>query len=207
MATKPLTGDPTTDAPVFGRFAVLLSGLASTTPAATAPTGATAASMGFVLNDPDAATPVTTEWDPVGSLDEDSPFDDGEESIEVTNHSAAGHGVYTKTFKNQEERVTFTALDTTLRTLGIIYDASGLTESGGIISGKLKLRDPLKKYRVGLARWNDTTLERKVSENYAIVDTISRSFGEGKALRTVTMSVFTTEDGEPWDYYLGPKAA
>lgn len=206
MATEAFYGDPATDAPVFGKFAVLLSGLASTTPTGT-PAGATADTMGFILNDPAAGTPVTTEWDPVGALDDDSPMDDGEESIEITNHSAAGHGVYAKTFKNQEERITFTALETTLRTLGIIYNATGLTEATGVISGKLKLRDPSKKYRVGLVRANDTTLERKVSENFAQIDTISRSFGDGKALRTVTMTVVPdTATDEVWDYYLGPKA-
>ena len=206
MATKPFYGNPATDAPVFGKFAVLLSGLTSTTPTGT-PTGATLASMGFILNDPAAApTPITTEWDPVGALDDDNPMDDGEESIELTNHSAAGLGVYAKTAKNQQEQVTFTALESTLRTLGIIYNGTGLTESAGVISGKLKLRDPLKKYRVGLVRVNDTTLERKVCENYAQIDTISRSFGDGKALRTVTLTVYPDASEEVWDYYLGPKA-
>lgn len=206
MATKPFYGNPATDAPVFGKYAVLLSGLTSTTPTGT-PTGATLATMGFILNDPAATpTPISTEWDPVGALDDDSPMDDGEESIEITNHSAAGLGTYAKTFKNQEERITFTALETTLRTIGVIYNATGLTDTGTVISGKLKLRDPLKKYRIGLVRHNDTTLERKVSENYGQIDTISRSFGDGKPLRTVTMTVYPDSTSEVWDYYLGPKA-
>lgn len=270
MATQPFYGDPASSAPVFGKFAVLLSGLTSTTPSGK-PAGATAATMGFTLNTTSRTASVTTtnastaitstdanftsadvgetitgtgipagatitavssataatlsaaataagtvtatigtattsQWDPVGALSDNDPMDDGEESIEITNHSAAGLGVYSKTFKNQEERITFTALETTLRTIGLIYDTTGLTDSGGIISGKLKLRDPMKKYRVGLVRHNDTTLERKVSENYAQIDTISRSFGDGKSTRTVTMSVFPDSNGEPWDYYLGPKA-
>lgn len=270
MATKPFYGNPATDAPVFGKFAVLLSGLTSTTPTGT-PAGATADTMGFILNttsrtasvtttnastaitSTDAAftaddvgesitgtgipggatisavtsateatlsaaatatgtvtatigTATTAQWDPAGALSDDDPMDDGEESIEITNHSAAGLGIYAKTFKNQEERITFTALESTLRTIGLIYNATGLTDSGTVISGKLKLRDPMKKYRVGLVRVNDTTLERKVSENYAQVDTISRSFGDGKPMRTVTMSVFPDSAEEVWDYYLGPKA-
>lgn len=270
MATKPFYGNPATDAPVFGKFAVLLSGLTSTTPSGT-PTGSTAATMGFTLNTTSRTASVTTtnastsitstdanftsadvgeaitgtgipggatisavssttaatlsaaatasgtvtatigtatsnQWDPVGALDDDSPMDDGEESIEITNHSAAGLGLYAKTAKNQTEQVTFTALESTLRTLGVIYDGTGLTDTGTVISGKLKLRDPLKKYRVGLVRHNDTTLERKVSENYGQIDTISRSFGDGKALRTVTMTVYPDSASEVWDYYLGPKA-
>ena len=205
MATKPFYGDPATSAPVFGKFAVLLSGLTSTNPAGV-PAGATLASMGFILNDPNAGTPVTTEWDPFGALSDDDPMDDGEESIDETPHSAAGLGVYARTFKNQEERLTFTALETTLRTLGVTYDASGVTDTSGTISGALKLRDPMKKYKVGLVRHNDTTLERKVSKNYAQITGISRSFGDGKAMRTVTMAVYPNAAGEVFDYYLGPKA-
>jgi hypothetical protein len=202
MATKPFYGDPATSAPVFGKYAVLLSGLASTSPTGV-PAGATLATMGFILND--GAT-VTTEWDPVGALDDDSPMDDGEESIDTTPHSAAGLGVYARTFKNQEERLTFTALERTLRTLGITFDTSGLTDTSGTIEGKLKQRDPSKKYRVGLVRHNDTTLERKVTTNYAQIDSVSRSFGDGKGIVTVTMAVYPNAAGELFDYYLGPKA-
>lgn len=206
MATKPFYGNPATDAPVFGKYAVLLSGLTSTTPTGT-PTGATLATMGFILNDPAAApTPITAEWDPVGALDDDSPMDNGEESIETTPHSAAGLGVYAKTFKNQEERITFTALETTVRTLGLTFDASALTDSSGTISGKLKLRDPSKKYKVGLVRHNDTALERKVSTNYSQIDSISRTFGDGKGLVAVTLVVYPNASSELYDYYLGPKA-
>lgn len=208
MATKPFYGDPASSAPVFGKYAVLLSGLTSTTPSGV-PAGATLATMGFILNDPQAGTPVTTEWDPVGALDDDSPFDDGEESIDVTPHSAAGLGVYAKTFKNQEERVTFTAKETTLVTLGILFDTSALTDTSGTISGKLAQRDPAKKYKVGFVRHNDTTLERRVSENYAQIDSISRSFGDGEALRSVTLTIvpdYTTTPPTMYDYYLGPKA-
>jgi hypothetical protein len=205
MATEAFQGDPAAHAPVFGKYAVLLSGLTSTTPTGT-PAGATAATMGFILNDPAAGTPVTTEWDPVGALDDDNPMDDGEESIDSTPHSAAGLGVYARTFKNQEERFTFTALEKRLKTLGITFDASGLTETSGVISGKLKQRDPSKKYRVGLARWNATTLERKVTTNYGQIDTLGRAFSDGKGLVTVTMNVYPNAAGELFDYYLGPKA-
>lgn len=206
MATKPFYGNPTTDAPVFGKYAVLLSGLTSTIPAGT-PAGATLATMGFILNDPEAGTPVTTEWDPVGALSDDDPMDDGEESIDVTPHTAAGLGEYAKSFKNQAETFAFTAKETTLRTLGIVYDASGLTDDGVSIEGDLNWRDPLKKYRVGLVRHNDTTLERKVTKVHGLIDSISRSFGDGEALRAITMSVYRGANGSsPWSYYLGPKA-
>lgn len=205
MATKPFYGDPATSAPVFSKYAVLLGGLTATNPTGL-PSGTELETMGFVLNDPDAATPVTTEWDPVGALDDDSPMDDGEEAITATNHSAAGLGVYAKTYSDQEERFTFTALETTLVTLGIIYDTSGLSESSGTISGKLKQRDPSIHYKIGLARVNSTDLERKVTDNYAQIDSISRQFTDGKRLCSVTVSVYPDSSGELWDYYLGPKA-
>lgn len=205
MATKPFYGNPATDAPVFGKFAVLLSGLTSTLPTGV-PAGATLATMGFILNDPAAGTPVITEWDPIGALDDNAPTDDGSESIDVTNHSAAGLGIYAKTFKNQQEQITFTGLERTLRTLGVLHDASGLTDTAGTISGKLKMRDPLRKFRLGLVRHNDTTLERKVSENYGQIDSITRSLTDGKPTFAVTMTVYPDASGEVWDYYLGPKA-
>lgn len=267
--TKPFHGDPATSAPVFGKFAVLLSGLTSTNPTGT-PAGATASTMGFTLNTTSRTASVTTtnastaitstnanftsndvgdtitgtgipggatitavtsataatlsaaatasgtvtatigtastnQWDPAGALDDDNPFDSGEESLEVTPHSAAGLGVYARTFKNQEERFTFTALETTLRTLGILYDTAGVTDTGTVVSGKVKFRDPTKKYKVGIVRYNDTTLERRVSVNYAQIDSIARAGGD-KALYTVTMAVYPNASSELFDYYLGPKA-
>jgi hypothetical protein len=205
MATKPFYGNPATDAPVFGKFAVLLSGLTSTIPSGV-PAGATLATMGFILNDPAADPVVSTQWDPMGALDDNAPTDDGAESIDVTNHSAAGLGIYAKTFKNQQEQFTFTGLERTLRTLGILHDASGLTDTAGTLSGKLRLRDPLRKFRIGLVRHNDTTLERKVSENYGQIDSVTRSLTDGKPTFAVTMTVYPDAEGDVWDYYLGPKA-
>lgn len=187
-------GDPATDAPVFQKYAVLLGSLTATTPTHPA---------AYQIND---GSTVTNQWDAVGALDDDSPFDDGEESIDATSHSAAGLGVYAKTFKNQEERVTFTALETTLVTLGILFDASGVTDTSGTLTGKLKQRDPSEKFKIAFQRENSTTMERRTSENYCQIDSISRSFGDGKALRTVTVSVYPTAAGELYDYYLGPVA-
>lgn len=193
MAEAPLYGDPT-KAPVWSKGAVLLGSLTATTP-----TGSAA----FTLND---GSTTTTEWDPVGMLDDDSPFDNGEESIDVTSHSAFGFGIYAKTYKNQEERFTFTALESTLVTLGILYDASGLTEAAGTISGKLKQRNPNEQFKIGLLRTNDTQMERKVSESYANIETVARAFTDGKSLYTCTVAVYPTADNELFDYYLGPKA-
>src|SRR5690349_20156264 len=127
MATAPLYGDPTAKARVWNKWAVLLGGLSATIPTAPA---------AFTLYNP-SGTPVVGQWDPVGALEEDNPFVDGEESIDVTPLTAAGFGPYAKVYKNQEETIEFTALETTLTTLGILYDASGLTEVSGVISGKL----------------------------------------------------------------------
>lgn len=197
MATKPFYGDPTTAAPVFNKYAVLLGSLTATVPTAPA---------AFTLNDPGAATPVTTEWDPVGALVEDNPFSDGEESIDVSEHTAAGFGVYAKTYKNQEETIEFTALETTLVTLGILYDASGLTDSGTVISGKLKQRNPTEKFKVAFQRENDTTMERRICENYAQINTVTRNRSNDRSEYTVSVTIYPTADNELYDYYLGPVA-
>lgn len=190
-------GDPT-NAPVWAKGAVLLGSLTATTPAHPA---------AFTLNETSGGTVgTTTEWDPVGMLDDDSPFDNGEESIDVTSHSAFGFGIYAKTYKNQEERFTFTALETTLVTLGLLYDASGLTDSGTAITGTLKQRDPSKTFKIALQRENSTEMERKVSESYATIDTITRAMTDGKSLYTCTVTVYPTDLKELFDYYRGPKA-
>lgn len=204
MATQPLFGDPTAKARVWSQFAVLLGGLTATDPVGNA---------AFVLNDPGATTPVTTEWDPVGALADDTPFDDGTESITTTPHSAAGFGVYALSFSDQTEMITFTAKETTLTTLGILYDTSDLTDTAGAISGNLAQRDPTKKYKAAFHRENGTEAERYITANHAVIDSISRSFGNKESLRTVTLRVMPdattlSADGRAllWSYYLGPKA-
>ena len=190
-------GDPT-NAPVWSKGAVLLGSLTATVPTHPA---------AFTMNATSGGTAgVTTEWDPVGMLDDDSPFDNGEESIDVSSHSAFGFGIYAKTYKNQEERFTFTALETTLITLGLIYDGTALTETAGTVTGKLKQRDPSKTFKLALQRENATEMERKISESYATIDSISRSFSDGKSLYTCTATVYPTTDKELFDYYRGPKA-
>lgn len=197
MATEPLFGNPTVKAPVWSKYAVLLGSLTATVPTTNA---------AFVLNDPGAGTPVTTQWDPVGALAEDSPFDDGAETITATDHTAAGFGVYATTYTNQLETVSFTAKETRLVTLGIMFDASGVTDTTGTLSGTLKQRDPLKKYLVAFHRENDTQAERRISKNFARIDSISRSFGNNESLRTVTMKIYPSATNELYSYYLGAKA-
>ena len=193
MATKPLYGDPANSAPVWSKYAVLLGSLTATTPATSA---------AFTLND---GTTVTTQWDPVGALDDDSPVDEGEESIDSSDHSAAGFGVYATTYKNQKETRTFSAKETTLRTLGLIFDASGVTETGTTMSGVLKRRDPAKKFKIAFHRENGTDLERYISKQHAYIDSISRSFSDGESLYAVTVVIVPTAASELFDYYKGPK--
>ena len=188
-----LFGDPAAYARVWSRYAVLLGGLT-----ATVPTGNGA----FTLND----GTTTNEWDAVGALADDSPFDDGTESIDATPHTAAGFGRYATTYANQTETVTFTAKETTLVTLGLVYDTSGLTDTAGTIQGVLAQRDPSKKFLVAFHRENGTEIERRITKNFATIDSISRSFGNKESLYAVTLNVVPTGDKELYDYYLGPKA-
>ena len=197
MATQPLYGDPASKALVWNKWAVLLGSTTSAVPTAPA---------AFTLNDPDAGTPVTGEWDPVGALLEDNPFGDGAETINVTNHTAAGFGVYAKTFRDQEETIEFTALETTLVTLGIIFDASGLTQAGATISGTLKQRDPSKHYLLGFQRENASQMERRISTNYAQIASVTRNTDSARSTFTVSATVYPTATKELYDYYLGPKS-
>lgn len=194
MATEPFYGNPAVKARTWNKWAVLLGSIGATVPNHPA---------AFTLNNPGT---VTDEWDPVGALLEDNPFSDGGESIEVTNHTAAGFGVYAKTYRNQEETIEFTALETTLTTLGILYDASALTETSGTIEGKLKQRDPSEQFLIAFQRENGTTMERRVSENYAQINSITRNSDGARSTFTVAVTIYPTADHELYDYYLGPKS-
>lgn len=194
MATKPLFGDPAANSPAWSKYAVLLGSLTATVPTTNA---------AFTLND---LPTTTTQWDPLGALDSDTPFDDGEETLDSSDHTAAGFGVYSTTYKNQKEMRSFTVKESTLVTLGLLYDVSGVTDSGTSISGTLKRRDPTEKFLIAFHRQNMTTIERYISKNYAYIDTISRSFGNDESMRTVSVVIVPTVNDELYSYYLGPKA-
>ncbi len=193
MATKPFYGDPAANAPVWSKYAVLLGDVDATVPSAAGD---------FTLNNPPS---VTDEWDPVGALDSDSPFDNGEETVDTTDHSAAGFGVYSTTFKNAKEVITFTAKETTLVTLGILYNTDDVTDSGTAISGTLKRRDFTKRYKAAFHRENGTHVERRITSNYATIDSVTRSADNDESLYTVSLLIVPTANDELFEYYLGPK--
>lgn len=201
MATAPFFGDPAANAPVFGKYAVLLGSLTATRP--TAHAGA----ADFTLNDPTAGTPVTDQWDPVGALDDATPFDDGTESSTQTDHTAAGFGTYATSTTDQKEVRSFTAKETTLVTMGLIYDTTGLTDSSGTLSGTLKRRDPSKQFLAAFYRENaNGIMERYVTKNYAQINTVTRNFGNNEKTCTVELLIVPTAADELWDYYKGAKA-
>lgn len=198
MATKPFFGDPATNAPVWGKYAVLLGSTS-----ATRPTGH-AGAADFTLND---LPGTSTQWDPVGALDSDTPFDDGAESSTQTDHTAAGFGTYATSTTDQKETRTFTAKEKTLVTLGIIYDNSGVTDSGGVISGTLKRRDPSKQYLAGFYRETaDGQMERYVTNQYATINSVTRNFGNNEGTVAVELLIVPSADDELWDYYKGAKS-
>lgn len=180
-----MAGDPT-NAPVWAEADVLLGPVT-----AAIPTHPAAYSV---------------DWDFIGLLDDNNPFDAGAETIDKTDHSAFGYGVYATTYKNQKETVTFTALETTLITLGLLYDASGVTDTSGTLAGTLKRRDPTTKYRVAFEARSGTDMERRTSKNYGYIDDISRNMADGKKTYTVTMVIVPTSSDELFDYYKGPQA-
>lgn len=191
-------GDPT-NAPVWAEADVFLGSLTATIPTHPA---------AYTLNETSGGTSgVTTQWDYVGMLDDDNPFDAGAETIDKTDHSAFGFGVYATTYKNQKEVLTFTALETTLITLGLLYDVTGLTDTSGTLAGTLKRRDPSKTFRIAFeAKSGTTKMERRTSKNYAYIDDISRAMTNGKKLYTVTCVIVPTSSDELFDYYSGPQS-
>lgn len=200
MASEPFFGDPAANAFVWGKYAVLLGSLT-----ATKPTTAHAGAADFTLNN--TTGPVTTEWDPVGALDEDTPFDDGAEASDQTDHTAAGFGVYATTITNQKETISFTAKETRLVTLGIIYDATDLTLASSILSGTLKRRDPSKQYLAAFYRENaNGIMERRVTSNYATINSITRNFGNNESTCTVELLIVPTSSDELYEYLKGPKS-
>jgi hypothetical protein len=180
-----MAGDPT-NAPVWAEADVLLGDEGATIP--THP-----------------AAYDTGEWDFVGLLDDNNPFDAGAETIDKTDHSAFGYGVYATTYKNQKEVVTFTALETTLITLGLLYDVTDVTTGGGVISGTLKRRDPTRRFAIAFETRSGTKMERRTAKNYAYIDDISRNMADGKKTYTVTSVIVPTSDNELFDYYEGPQ--
>lgn len=179
-----MAGDPT-NAPVWAEADVLLG--PTTAPIPTHPAAYSGA------------------WSFIGLLDDDNPFDAGAETIDKTDHSAFGYGVYATTYKNQKEVATFTALETTLVTLGLLYDVSDLDEVGDTIDGTLKRRDPTTQYRVAFEARSGTTMERRTSKNYAYIDDITRTMTNGKKTYAVTVVIVPTSDNELFDYYKGPQ--
>lgn len=191
-------GDPAANAPVWSKYAVLLGGLT-----ATIPTGPAA----FTYNETSGGTAdVTTQWDYVGALVTDTPFDDGAETVSTSDHSAAGHGVYATTYKDQKETRTFTVKESTLKTLGIKYDASGVTETDGNLAGTLKRRDTTEKFLIAFHRENALKCERYISKNHAYIDNISRSFGNDESTFSVTVVIVPNTSDELYTYYLGEKS-
>ena len=87
----------------------------------------------------------------------------------------------------------------------MIFDASGVTETGTTMSGVLKRRDPAKKFKIAFHRENGTDLERYISKQHAYIDSISRSFSDGESLYEVTVVIVPTAASELFDYYKGPK--
>lgn len=202
-ATASFTADDVGEAisgtgiPASATVASFVSTTEITISAAATATGTVTAVIGTV---------VTGAWDPVGALDADNPFDNGEETVDATDHSAAGFGVYATTYKNAKEVMTFIAKETTLVTLGILYDATGVTDVSGTLSGTLKRRDMTRQFKVAFQRESATLMERRISKEYATIDSITRSADNDESLYTVSVLIVPSATDELYSYYLGPKA-
>ena len=92
-------------------------------------------------------------------------------------------------------------------TLGIIYDNSGLTDTGGVISGTLKRRDPSKQYLAAFYRENaNGMMERYITKNYATINSITRNFGNNEGTVTVELLIVPDSSGGLYTYYKGLKS-
>lgn len=200
MAAEPFFGDPASNAHVWGKYAVLLGALTADKPTSSEHAGA----ADFTLNDP--AVPTTDQWDPVGALDSDTPFDDGTESSDQTDHSAAGFGVYATTVTNEKLTRSFTMKETRAVTLGIVYDST-VTTTTGVSSGDLGLRDSSKQYLAAFYReTKGGEMERYVTKNYATINSVTRNFGNNEATVTVELLIVPDANGVYWEYLKGPKS-
>lgn len=174
---------------------------------ATIPTGNAA----FAMNETSGGTSgVVTQWDWVGILDGAAGFTESQAN-DATDFYGWGVGVVASSKKNLAITRTFTCLEENLITLGLRYDASGITDTSGNLAGTLSGRDLNEKFKIAFETRAGDTVERYISKNYASIDSIGESTrGEDNvATVPITVKIFPTisgSDAQYWTYYRGAAA-
>lgn len=185
-----MAGDPN-NAGVWAEADVLTAGLAVANPVGNA---------AFVVT--------TGNWSPVGILDGSAGFSESQD-FDSTDYFGWGFGKIASSRKNLAITKTFTALEENLVTLGLAYDASGLTVSSGVTSGDLAARDLNLKFKIAFelrgGPGTGASLRRLISKNYAQIDSIGDvTEGEDNLMtRQVTVAIYPDANKKYWVYYKG----
>lgn len=160
-----------------------------------------AAGAAFTLNDPPTTV---TQWDFAGLLDGSAGFAESQ-SNDSTDFFGWGVGVVATARKNLAVTRKFTAIEDNLVTLGLRYDVSGVTASGGGYSGDLKGRNLERKFKIAFQVETNGVIKRVISKNYAQVDAIgdATESEDGLATTDVTVKIYPDSAGVFWTTYKG----
>ena len=190
-----MAGDPN-NVEVWSDADVYIGGLTATNPTAGA---------AFVLNATSGGTAgVVDKWDFVGLLDGSAGFAESQTN-DSTDYNAWGVGVVATQKKNLAITKTFTCLEDNPIALSLRYDTTGLTPTGSNYSGNLKGRDLNNKFKIAFQVQSGTLIQRLISKNYAIVDSVGDAVqGEDNiASFSVTVKIIPDSSNVYWVAYKG----
>lgn len=144
------------------------------------------------------------KWSFVGLLDGGQGFSEAQTN-DATDHNAWGFGVVATTRRNLAITKTFTVLEENLVTLALFYDTSGLTFTGDNYAGDLAGRDLTEKFRIAFATRSGGVEKRRVSKNFAQIDSIGDATEGEDALesRQVTVKIYPDDAGIYWYAFKG----
>jgi hypothetical protein len=144
------------------------------------------------------------EWDFVGLLSGDDGFTESN-SADSTDHSAWGYGVIKTTRRNAKTTVAFTMLEDNETVFDLFYPGHAVTFTGADYDGIVNVPNLQAKFKIGLQVETDGVIRRKISRNYAQVDTRGDA-KEGEndlQSRQVTCIVYPDSSQGLWDVYKG----
>lgn len=149
----------------------------------------------------------TGNWDFVGILDGSAGFTESQTNTS-TDHTGWGVGVVATTRKDLAITRTFTALEDNETTLGLRYDASGVTFGSGTYTGTLAARNLQDQFKIAFEVRTGDVIKRMISKNFAEIDAIGdvSENEDGLASMQVTVKIYPdTTSGDPvyWKVYKG----
>lgn len=154
-------------------------------------------------------TTTTGGWSFVGILDGGNGFVESQ-SNDSSDFTGWGMGVVATTRSNLAITRQFTAIEDNIETLGLRYNADGVTPGtgGDGYSGNLAARDLQKKFKIAFEVRTGDELKRVVSSNYAQIDSIGDATEGETALQSVqvTVKIYPDSSGNYWSTYKGAAA-